>query len=231
MTVVGGQDDDAVVIDAGFLDTFHDAADTVVHQREFGIVFGGAVAIGMAHVVQRVDVDETKHRLLVHDVFHAFLHHRIRMPARVVDPLEVVQAQGVGIVQEIAPLAHDAGFRIGPGLFEQMEEGGLGVVFREYQRLEIRSGAVTRDAGHFDGGTVHHGSPVGAARGRKHRPFVQGVAPLLHLFPDERGVPFFKTPGTPAIQADDDDVTGDVGLLLWTGLASANGNQSGGQRE
>ena len=112
-----------------------------------------------------------------------------------------------------------------------MEERGLGMMLREYQRLEIRGRAVARDAGHFDGGSVHHRAPVGTARGRKHRPLVQGVAPLFHLFPDERGVPLLETPGSPAVQADDDDVTGDVGLLLWTGLASANGNQSGGQRE
>ena len=222
--MVGGQDDDAVVVDAGRLDAVHDALHPAVHERKLGIELGGTLSIGMAHVVQGIDVDEAERRFLVHDILHALLHDGFRIRPGIVDPDPVVHAQGVGIVEEVAPFADDAGFSLGPGLLELVEDGRLGVVLRQDQRFEIRRSAVARDTRRLDGRSVHHRAPVGTARGREYGPLVQGPGTLLHHFLDERGLPFFHAPGSPAVQADEDDMGGEV-RLFGLRLCAGNGEK------
>ena len=59
VTVVGGHDNYAVIIYPGFLDAIDNPPHAVVDHRKFSIVFRSTIAIGMANMVESIDMDET----------------------------------------------------------------------------------------------------------------------------------------------------------------------------
>ena len=219
--MVGGKDNDAVIVDAGFLDAVHNPAHTVVHQGQFGIIFGRTLSVGVPHVVQGIDVDEAKFRFFRLDILHAFRYNLFGVLRCVVNAFVVVQAKGIGIVEEVSPFAHHAGAGLRTLLFEHVEEGGLASVLREQDGRKGGMVFIAGNAGKLHGGPVHHGRPVGAADGRTHGAFVQRPGAFLHHGLDKRRLSFFHAPASPAVQADEDDMGGEVRLL---GLRLGTGN-------
>ena len=79
MTVVGADDEDRVVVDSSLFGAFDNPAYAVVNLRKLSHVLSGTLTIGVAHVVESVDVDEADHRLLLLDVLGALLNDGVRM--------------------------------------------------------------------------------------------------------------------------------------------------------
>ena len=132
------------------------------------------------------------------------------MGFRIFNPFVVAQAKGIGIIEEISPLAHHTGFGLGTHLPHHVEEGGLGVVLRQQDGREGGMVFVPGDSGKLHRGAVHHSRPVGAADGGAHRAFVQRPAAFFHHRLDKGSLSLFHTPGSPAVQADYNHVGGKV---------------------
>ena len=202
VSVVGSEDDDAVVIDSCFFDPFHDSPDTLVGNGEFVIVLLGSLAECVAPGVEDVDVGEEQDRFLFLDILHAFLYDCVRPFCTLV----IVEAEGVGIIEEIPPFADDSGFRFRACFLQDMEESGLGIVLSQEKGLEIRMVGVADDAGRLCRGAVHHGSPVRTAAGRNQSAFFKGPGTFFHHLFDERIFAFLHAPASPAVKTYQNDM-------------------------
>ena len=128
MSVVGGKDEDAVVIEPSLLHSIEDLRYLAVAVLHRSIVFVSATSKAVSGMIHCINVDEADYGFLLLDVLHALRHNGLGVFRGLVDFLVVVQAEGIGIVLEATPFAYDTQLGIGTFLTHQVEEGGLSIV-------------------------------------------------------------------------------------------------------